>query len=43
MKKLLLRVMHVSHWKKHEKIFVIAMMLVGIFNLFIVSFMLYNN
>jgi hypothetical protein len=43
MKKLLLTVMNVSHWKKHEKSFVISMMLMGLFNLFIISFMLHNK
>ncbi len=43
MKKVLLSVMNVSHWKEHEKSFVISMMLMGVFNLCIVSFMLYNH
>ncbi len=43
MKRVLLTVVNVSHWKKHEKTFVISMMLMGIFNLFFVYFMLYNS
>jgi hypothetical protein len=43
MKKVLLTVMNVCHWEKHEKSFVISMILMGLFNLCIVSFMLYHN
>lgn len=43
MKKALLSVMNFSHWKKHEKSFVVSMMLMGMFNLFIVSFMLSHH
>lgn len=39
MKKVLLTVINVNRWKKHEKSFVITMMLMGLFNLFIVTFM----
>jgi len=42
MKKALFSVVNVSHWKKEEKLFVISMMLMGMFNLFIVSLMLHN-
>ncbi|GIU00040.1 hypothetical protein TSL6_05460 [Sulfurovum sp. TSL6] len=42
MKKALLTVMNIGHWKKHEKSFVISMMLMGLFNLCIVTFMLHN-
>lgn len=43
MKKVLLSAMNIRHWKQDEKSFVISMMVMGISNLFIVSFMLYHN
>jgi hypothetical protein len=43
MKKTLLSVMNISRWKTYEKLFVISMMLMSIFNFFIVGFMLYDH
>jgi hypothetical protein len=40
--KSLVGIMHVNNWKKQEKSFVIAMVLMGIFNLSIVLIMLYR-
>ncbi len=42
MKRILLKVMNIKHWKKQEKSFVIAMILMGVFNFFIVFTMLYR-
>ncbi len=42
MKRILLKVMNVNHWEKQEKSFVIAMIFMGVFNLFIVTTMLYR-
>ena len=40
MKKILLTAINVDFWKKQEKSFVIAMMLIGVFNLTLVILML---
>ena len=40
MKRILLTVMNVNYWKKQEKQFVIAMILMGLFNLSLVIVML---
>ena len=42
MKRILVKAMNVRHWKNHEKSFVIAMILMGVFNFFIVITMLYR-
>jgi hypothetical protein len=42
MTKILLTVMSVNYWKNQEKSFVIAMILMGLFNLSIVAVMLYR-
>lgn len=42
MKKVLLTVMSVNYWKNQEKSFVIAMIMMGLFNLSIVGVMLYR-
>jgi len=42
MKKILLTVMNVDYWKKQEKSFVIAMMLMGLFNLSLVIALIYR-
>lgn len=40
MKKILLTVLNINYWEKHEKQFVIAMILMGLFNLSLVIFMI---
>ena len=40
MKKIFLTVLNINYWKKQEKQFVIAMILMGLLNLFLVIFMI---